>query len=98
MFSTKSRSMRGTSKKIEDPTIEIDKIQVTDDINENGKYDEDGILFQKWDNEEMPDYFLGQITKNNETFLGTFNGDFERTGYGFCTYENGDQYFGYFEE
>lgn len=99
MFSSKTRSMRGTSsKKIEDPTFEIDKIQVTDDINENGKYDEDGILFQRWENEELPDYFLGQITKNNETFLGTFNGDFERTGYGFCTYENGDQYFGYFEK
>ena len=99
MFSSSmTRQMRGTSKKIEDPTFEIDKVQVTDDINENGKYDEDGVLFQKWENEEQPDFFLGQITKNNETFLGTFNGDFERNGYGFCTYENGDQYFGFFEK
>ena len=56
-----SRSMRGISSKQKevDPTFEVDKIQIDEDINENGKYDEDGVVFRPWENEEMPDYYLG---------------------------------------
>ena len=98
MFSM-SRSMRGISSKQKevDPTFEVDKIQIDEDINENGKYDEDGVVFRPWENEEKPDYYLGSITKNNSSFLGVFNEKFERNGYGLSVYENGDEYFGYFE-
>ena len=94
-----SRSMRGVSSKIKeiDPTVEIDKVQVDEDINENGIYDEDGIIFRQWENEEQPDYYLGQISKNNSSFLGIFNNKFERSGYGLSIYENGDEYFGFFD-
>ena len=94
-----SRSMRGISSKVKeiDPTFEIDKVQVDEDINENGKYDEDGVIFRQWENEEQPDYYLGQITKNNSSFLGIFNKNFERSGYGVSIYENGDEYFGFFD-
>ena len=70
-----SRSMRGISSKSKeiDPTIEIDKVQVDEEINENGVYDEDGIIFKQWENEDQPDYYLGQISKNNSSFLGFFN-------------------------
>ena len=95
MFSSLSHSKR--TNLAPNPTIDIDKIQVDEEINENGKYDEDGILFKQWENEEQPDYYLGQINKNNSSFLGIFNKNFERNGYGVCVYENGDEYFGFFE-
>ena len=95
MFSSLSHSKR--SNLAPNPTIDIDKILVDEDINENGKYDDDGILFKQWENEEQPDYYLGQVIKNNSSFMGIFNNKFERNGYGVCTYENGDEYFGFFE-
>lgn len=55
--------------KIEDPTVEIDKVQVTEDINENGKYDEDGILFQNGKVQKTPMLFLVKSQKIMQLFL-----------------------------
>ena len=90
-----SRYMRKTSKV--DPCFEVDKIRVNEEINENEKYDEDGIIIKKWEGEDDADSYLIQIDKANSSFIGVLNGKFERNGYGVCTYENGDQYFGYFD-
>lgn len=90
-----SRYMRKAQK--QDPCFEVDKIRVNEEINENEKYDEDGIIIKKWEGEDDTDSYLIQIDKANSTFIGVLNGKFERSGYGACTYENGDQYFGYFD-
>ena len=36
--------------------------------------------------------------EGDTSFLGVVNGMFEREGFGVNTYQNGDNYFGYFSE
>ena len=84
--------------------IELDRARVTEELNENGEYEGDGILIRKMeheeddeDDEDENETYVTQIQKNNSTFIGILNNEFKREGYGLNILENGDEYLGYFE-
>ena len=89
-----SKSMKSSNTN----TIEIDKEKVLQEITSNGQYESNGILIKKWENETETDHYLTSISKPKTSFIGILNNKFEREGYGISDYENGDQYFGFFEK
>ena len=67
--------------------IELDRARVTEELNENGEYEGDGILIRKMepeeeDDEDENDTYVCEIQKNNSTFIGILNNEFKREGYG----------------
>ena len=83
--------------------IEIDKLNVMKQINENGQYEDNNTLIKLYKIKEEgiknqnQDYYLTKITKNNSSFIGILNNQFNREGYGLNKYENNDKYLGNFE-
>ena len=84
--------------------IEIDKLNVMKQINENGQYKDDNIFIKIYQIEEEKEkekqnqnFYLANITKNNSSFIGILNDQFKREGYGFNKFENNDKYLGNFE-
>jgi hypothetical protein len=90
----RTRSMKASSTN----SIEIDRLKVTTEINENGQYEDNNILI-KVSNKDSPKLsYLTEITKNKSLFIGRLNEQFKREGYGLNNFENGDKYFGNFED
>ena len=90
-----SRNMKSSSIN----SIEIDKLKVMKEINENGQYENNNILLKLSElNEETENKsYLIEITKKNSSFIGILNEEFKREGYGLNNFENGDKYLGYFQ-
>ena len=78
-------------------TLELDLQKINESIKSEGKYEVEGALIRKWEGEDESDNFIAQIKNQTTSFIGILNGRFERDGYGLNNFENGDQYFGYFE-
>ena len=81
--------------------IEIDKAKVMQEINENGQYEDNNIyikLTEMEEEEENQNTYITEMTKNNSLFIGVLNDKFKREGYGLNNFENGDKYFGYYED
>ncbi len=88
------------SKKIkseENNILELDKDIINNEIKKKKKYSNKNILIIKWESDMLIDTYIAQIKKPNFSFLGILNGKFEREGFGINKFENGDLYFGYFE-
>lgn len=80
-------------------SIEIDKMKVMKELNENGQYENNNILLKIAENDETEKQsFITEITKKNSSFLGKLNDQFKREGYGLNIFENGDKYLGYFQD
>lgn len=80
--------------------ITFDKLEIYKSLANKGEYKDEktNTIIKKWeDGEVSSNLFILQI-KNNPSFSGVVNGMFEREGFGFNTYQNGDNYFGYFSE
>ena len=82
--------------------IEIDKSKVMQEINENGQYEDNNIYIKlsemEEEDEENQNTYITEMTKNNSLFIGVLNDKFKREGYGLNNFENGDKYFGYYED
>ena len=88
------------SKKIkneENNILELDKDIINNEIKKKKKYTNNNIQILKSENDFLIDSYIAQIKKQNFSFLGILNGQFEREGFGISKFENGDLYFGYFE-
>ena len=91
-----SRNMKSSSIN----AIELDRLKVLKEINENGQYEDNNILIKLNEEEEESDnknFYIMEMTKNNSSFIGILNDKFKREGYGLNNFENGDKYLGYFE-
>jgi len=90
-----SRNMKSSSIN----SIEIDRLKVMKEINENGQYENNNILLKLSElNEETENKsYIIEITKKNSSFIGILNEEFKREGYGLNNFENGDKYLGYFQ-
>lgn len=81
--------------------IEIDRTKVMQELNENGQYEDNNIFIKLAELEEEEDEnkntYITEMTKHNSLFIGVLNEQFKREGYGLNNFENGDKYFGYFE-
>ena len=89
-----SRNMKSSSTN----SIEIDRLKVLQEINENGQYEDNNILIKTSEKDGSKSSYLTEITKNKSLFIGRLNEIFRREGYGLNNFENGDKYFGYFED
>lgn len=76
--------------------IEWDKERIKTDIINKGVHDEHGIHIKRWEGESDSEYYIGNIKKNNFSFIGVLSNNLQRQNYGLNTFENGDHYFGYF--
>ena len=74
-------------------SINLNKQKILYSIENNDKYEEEGILIRKWENSEK-ELFSSQINKNNIYFLGILNSRLEKEGYALFNYINGEKYFG----
>ena len=76
--------------------IELNVFEIEESIKKDGKYEKDGIMLRKWEGEENSNHFITQINRENVTFVGVLNDNFQREGYGFNDFANGDKFFGYY--
>ena len=85
-------------KEISDDYIDLNLLEVEEKIKQEGKYEKEGIMIRKWEGEENSNHYITQINRENVTFVGVLNENFQRNGYGFNDYKNGDKFFGYYKE
>ena len=78
-------------------SIELNKLNILSSINENNEYKEDGIKIKKLKDNSLTN-FICEINRNKIKYIGSLNKNFEKEGYGFLTYENGEKYLGIFKE
>lgn len=78
-------------------SIEIDKNKVLEEISKSGQFQNDNIYIKQLEGEDSPEKYLSQMTLNNSKYIGPLNDSFQREGYGINISENGDKYFGCFE-
>lgn len=90
-----AKSMKEPQKSSE---IELDKGVINTALDKDGKYEDKGILIHSWEGEEGVEFFLGKIELNNTKYLGVLNNRFQRENLGLYSYENGEKYFGWFNE
>ena len=76
--------------------IELNVFEIEESIKKDGKYEKDGIMLRKWEGEENLNHYITQINRENVTFVGVLNDNFQREGYGFNDFANGDKFFGYY--
>ena len=88
------------SKKIkneENNILVLDKDIINNEIEKKNKYKRENIQILKWESDLLKDTYIAQIKQKNFSFIGILNGKYEREGFGINKFENGDLYFGYFE-
>ena len=85
-------------KKTEIDYIELNVYEIEEEIKKNKKYEKKGIIIQKWEGEEDSKNYITQINQDKTLFIGILNEKFEREGYGYNKFKNGDKYFGYYKE
>ena len=83
--------------KTKEDVLQLDKNTILNSINKDKKYETEGCLIRRWEGVDDTDSFISCITNGKAKFIGILNGKLEREGYGINTFENGDTYFGYFE-
>jgi hypothetical protein len=91
--------MRASYKLAPTNYIHFDSPVVTDAINKNGEFKTDKVIVKRWGDEKdgnKKKYLLKAEEKPNK-FIGTINIFFERDGYGINEHENGEKYFGYYQ-
>ena len=76
--------------------IELNVFEIEESIKKDGKYEKDGIMLRKWEGEENSNHYITQINRENVTFVGVLNDNFQREGYGFKDFANEDKFFGYY--
>ncbi len=78
--------------------IHFDKQLVTDSLSKNGEYKTENLIIKKWDEEVgVKKKYLLKTEDKSLKFTGIVNLSFEREGYGINEHENGDKYFGYYQ-
>lgn len=78
--------------------IKYDKKEIIEKIKETGKYVSGETTIIRWEDDMNPDTEM-YIVKNKNykmPFIGVVNLKFKREGYCVNTYQNGDEYFGYY--
>jgi len=78
--------------------IKYNKEEIIEKINSTGKYESGETTIIKWEDDMNTDTEM-YIVKNNfkkKPFIGVVNYEFKREGYCINSYENGDEYFGYY--
>ena len=89
--------MRGSSNQTK---IILDKLEIFKALDKKGEYknEQSKITIKKWEDDDITSNMFIIKTEGDSKFLGVINGMFEREGFGVNTYQNGDNYFGYFLE
>ena len=89
--------MRGSSNQTK---IILDKLEIFKALDKKGEYknEQSKITIKKWEDDDITSNMFIIKTEGDSKFLGVINGMFEREGFGVNTYQNGDNYFGYFSE
>ena len=85
-------------KKASGAKILLEKEKIMSAIKEEGEYQEDGLRILKWDGAEDNESYLIELSKSNVKFNGVLNTFLEKDGYGIHHFENGDKYFGFFND
>lgn len=78
--------------------IKYDKKEIIEKIKKTGKYESGETTIIKWEDDMNNDTEM-YIVKNKNykmPFIGVVNYEFKREGYCVNTYQNGDEYFGYY--
>ena len=80
--------------------IILDKLAIFKALDKKGEYkdDQSKITIKKWEDDDITSNMFIIKIEGDTKFLGVINGMFEREGFGVNTYQNGDNYFGYFSE
>ena len=79
--------------------IHFDTQKVNEAISKDGQFKTDNCTVKRWGEETVGDKrkFLVDAEDKNLKFKGIVNLFFEREGYGINEHDNGDKYFGYYE-
>ena len=85
-------------KESQNDYIELNAYKIEEKIKKDKKYEKKGILIKKWEEQENSKQYIIQIKKEKDSFIGILNEKFEREGYGYNKFKNGDKYFGYYKE
>jgi hypothetical protein len=78
----------------EECCFELDREEVKAQILAEGVYKEDGFAIQKWEGDKLSEFYVVSANKNNYNYKGVLNSRFQRHNYGVNHYNNGDVYFG----
>ena len=84
-------------KETQNDYIELNAFEIEEKIKNDKKYEKKGIMIQKWEGEENSKNYITQINEGKTSFIGILNEKFEREGYGYNKFKNGDKYFGYYK-
>ena len=78
--------------------IHYNKKDIIDKIKSTGKYESGHTTIIKWEDEmnEDTEMYIVKNKFNKIPFIGVVNFKFKREGYCINTYQNGDEYFGYY--
>ena len=89
--------MRGSQKQTK---IILDTLAIFRALDKKGEYrdEKSKITIKKWEDDDITSNMFIIKIEGDTKFLGVINGMFEREGFGVNTYQNGDNYFGYFSE
>ncbi len=78
-------------------TFKLERAKINEIIAKEGQYNEDDIYIKKWEGNNSSNNYLAEIAKDGTSFIGVLNKNFEKDGYGFYRFQNGDHYFGSFK-
>jgi hypothetical protein len=81
-----------------DLKINLEEDTVLSAITKDGEYKTDGVKIKKWEKSEGKDAYIIEMAKSNLKFVGVLNKKFQRDGYGYHEFGNGEKYCGYFKE
>ena len=80
-------------------SIHFDCALVAESLEKNGEYKADKIIVKKWDEEVgVKKKYLLKTEDESFKFMGIVNLLFVRQGFGINVHENGDKYFGYYQD
>ena len=84
-------------KEPSETSFKLERAKINDFIAKDGEYNENDVMIKKWEGDNASGYYLAQISKEETQFTGVLNNNLERDGYGFYRSQNGDHYFGMFQ-
>lgn len=86
-----------TMKEPSETSFQLERAKINEIISKEEVYNENDVMIKKWENSGSSGYYLAQISKEETQFTGVLNNNFEKDGYGFYRFQNGDHYFGMFK-
>ena len=91
--------MRSSVQSAPNNFIHFDTPKVNEAITKDGQFKTNNCTVKRWGEETVGDKrkFLVDAEDKSLKFKGIVNNFFEREGYGINEYDNGDKYFGYYE-